>query len=149
MLMLKNRLTQRQRAKPVRQGAVAVEFALIAPLFLLLLGGIIEFGQAFRVEHLLSNACRRGARSAIFSGATTSGVRTNVTNQCVALLGVKSSDVTVNVLVNGTTADVSSAEKGSQIDVQVKVPYSKACGGFFNNLFTNASLSCTCILEHE
>ena len=141
--------SKRKRPMRVSQGAAAVEFALIAPLFLLMLGGIIEFGQAFRLEHLLSNACRRGARSAIFTGATTSKVQTNVKNQCVKMLGVKSSDVTVEVLVNGTELDVGSAVKGNQIDVKVTIPYSKAGVGFFNNLLSTAQLSSTCILEHE
>ena len=133
----------------IADGAAAVEFALVAPLFLLMLGGIIEFGQAFKTEHLLSNACRRGARSAIFSGSTTSQVETNVKNQCETMMRVSSSDVTVNILVNGTSADLSSAVKGDQIDVQVTIPYSKAGVGFFTQLFRDANLSSTCILEHE
>lgn len=126
-----------------------MEFAIITPVFLLMLAGIIEFGQAFRIEHLLSNACRRGARSAILSGSSTCAVQTNVTNQCVSMLGVKSSNVTVTVMVNGTSADLSSAVKGDQIDVTVSIPYCKAGVGFFSNIFLNAKLSSTCILEHE
>lgn len=147
--MPSNQLISRKRVRRWVLGAAAVEFALIAPLFLLMLGGIIEFGQAFRIEHLLSNACRRGARTAIFSGSTTSQVQSSVSKQCEAMLKVKASDITVNVLVNGTIADVSSAVKGNQIDVQVSIPYSKAGTGFFTKLFTNANLSSTCILEHE
>jgi Flp pilus assembly protein TadG len=120
-----------RKYKRIADGAAAVEFALIAPLFLLILGGIIEFGQAFKIEHLLSNACRRGARTATISGSTTSQVQTNVKNQCETMLGVKGADVTVNVLVNGTTSDVSTAVKGDQIDVEVSIPYSKAGAGFF------------------
>jgi hypothetical protein len=65
------------------------------------------------------------------------------------MMHVKSSDVTVNVLVNGTASDLSSAVKGDQIDVQVTIPYSKAGIGFFTHLFKDANLSSTCILEHE
>ncbi len=147
--MPKEAIMSFKNGRRIANGAAAVEFALIAPLFLIMLGGIIEFGQAFKVEHLLSNACRRGARSAIFSGSTTDQVQSNVKQQCEAMLRVKSSDVTVNVLVNGTNADLSSAVKGDQIDVQVSIPYSKASIGFFTQLFKNASLSSTCILEHE
>lgn len=147
--MVQNHVAFHLRKSRVSQGAAAVEFALIAPIFLLMLGGIIEFGQAFRIEHLLSNACRRGARSAILAGSSTSQVQANVQRQCVTMLGVNGSDVKVTVSVNGTDADVSSAVKGSQIDVQVTIPYSKAGVGFFTKLFSNASLSSTCILEHE
>ena len=142
-------MSSSRKFKSVAEGAAAVEFAIIAPLFLLMLGGIIEFGQAFKMEHLLSNACRRGARTAIFNGSTTSQVQTSVKNQCTRMMRVNSSDVIVNVLVNGTTSDVSSAVKGDQIDVQVTIPYSKASVGFFTQLFRDARLSSTCILEHE
>ena len=147
--MAKSLKSQGNRDKQSVRGAAAVEFALVAPLFFLMLGGIIEFGQAFRIEHTLSNACRRGARSAIFAGSTTGQVRANVQNQCVKMLGVKSADVVVTVLINGNNVDVSSAVKGDQIDVQVKIPYSRAGIGFFSKLFSSASLSSTCILEHE
>jgi Flp pilus assembly protein TadG len=147
--MTKNHKARGKRAQRIVQGAAAVEFALIAPLFLLMLGGIIEFGQAFRIEHLLSNACRRGARSAIFAGSSTGQVQANVQNQCVKMLGVNSADVAVTVLVNGNNADVSSAVKGDQIDVQVTIPFSKAGVSFFSRLFFSSNLSSTCILEHE
>ncbi len=137
------------KLKRVANGAATVEFAFIAPLFLLILGGIIEFGQAFKMEHLLSNACRRGARTAVFSGSTTSQVQTNVKKQCTDIMGVKSCDVAVDILVNGKTSDLSSAVKGDQIDIHVTIPYSKAGVGFFNQIFNDAKLSCTCILEHE
>ena len=41
------------------RGAVAVEFALLAPVLILLLFGITEFGRAYNVQISLSNAARR------------------------------------------------------------------------------------------
>ena len=48
-----------------RQGAAAVEFALIAPLFFFLVLGMIELGRAVMVQQVLTNASREGARMAI------------------------------------------------------------------------------------
>ncbi len=45
------------------RGAAAVEFALVAPVLLLLLFGIIEFSKAFHNQANLSAAAREGARS--------------------------------------------------------------------------------------
>jgi len=45
------------------RGASAVEFALIAPLLVLLVIGIIEFGHAFQVHGQLSAAAREGVRA--------------------------------------------------------------------------------------
>lgn len=44
------------------RGAVAVEFALLAPVLIMLLLGIMEFGRAYNVQISLSNAAREGAR---------------------------------------------------------------------------------------
>ena len=45
-----------------------VEFALVAPLFFLLLFSIIEFGRAVYYIQMLNNAAREGARYAIVHG---------------------------------------------------------------------------------
>lgn len=44
------------------RGAVAVEFALLAPVLILILLGIMEFGRAYNTQITLSNAAREGAR---------------------------------------------------------------------------------------
>lgn len=46
------------------KGAVAVEFALIAPILLTLVLGIFEFGRAFNIQVSLSEAAREAARHA-------------------------------------------------------------------------------------
>ncbi len=44
------------------RGAAAVEFALVAPLLLLLTLGIVAFGHAFQTQTLLDNAARAAVR---------------------------------------------------------------------------------------
>ncbi|WP_211277935.1 TadE/TadG family type IV pilus assembly protein, partial [Couchioplanes caeruleus] len=46
------------------QGAAAVEMALVLPLLLLLLFGIIDFGRALNAQITLTEAAREGARAA-------------------------------------------------------------------------------------
>lgn len=48
--------------KATERGAVAVEFALLAPVLVMLLLGITEFGRAYNTQLTLSNAAREGAR---------------------------------------------------------------------------------------
>jgi Flp pilus assembly protein TadG len=45
------------------RGAAAVEFALIAPLLVVLFLGIVEFGRAYHVQTMLSQAAREGVRA--------------------------------------------------------------------------------------
>ena len=44
------------------RGAVAVEFAILAPLLIMILLGVAEFGRAYNVQISLSNAAREGVR---------------------------------------------------------------------------------------
>jgi len=48
-----------------QKGAAVVEFAVVLPLLLLIVFGIIEFGFIFYNKALLTNASREGARQAI------------------------------------------------------------------------------------
>jgi Flp pilus assembly protein TadG len=45
------------------RGATAVEFALLVPILIILVFGIMEFGRAYNVQMSLTNAAREGARS--------------------------------------------------------------------------------------
>ena len=56
-------------------GAVAVEFAIILPILLLLVFGIIDFGHAYYMKHVLQNSCREGARYATRYQTDNSGNR--------------------------------------------------------------------------
>jgi hypothetical protein len=47
-----------------RRGAVAVEFAIVAPILLALVLGMIELGRAFEMKNMLEVAAREGARFA-------------------------------------------------------------------------------------
>jgi Flp pilus assembly protein TadG len=61
----------------VRQtkGAVAIEFAIVGTLFLLLIAGVIDFGHAWFMKQVITNASREGARYGITYQTNTSGVR--------------------------------------------------------------------------
>jgi Flp pilus assembly protein TadG len=77
------------------RGATAVEFALVLPLLLLLVCGIIDFGRALNAQISLTEAAREGARlealgypSALVDSRTVaaapdlSGVNVTVTQAC-------------------------------------------------------------------
>jgi len=45
------------------RGAAAIEFALVLPLLLVMLVGIMEFGHYYNAQLTLTNAAREGART--------------------------------------------------------------------------------------
>jgi len=56
-------------------GQSLVEFALIAPLFFLLIFGILDFGRAFFVHLTLQHAVRQAGRFAVTGQQSTGGSR--------------------------------------------------------------------------
>jgi Flp pilus assembly protein TadG len=50
------------RSRQDERGAAVVEFALVAPLLLMMVLGIAEFGRAYHVQATLSQAAREGVR---------------------------------------------------------------------------------------
>jgi Flp pilus assembly protein TadG len=57
-----------------------VEFAVVAPIFFLMVIGILEFGRALMVQQVLVSAARVGARQAVTLNATAADTSTTVTN---------------------------------------------------------------------
>jgi len=55
------RMDMQERSK-IQEGSVAIEFALVLPVFLILLFGIIEFSTLFYDKAVITNASREGAR---------------------------------------------------------------------------------------
>ncbi|WP_455834993.1 TadE/TadG family type IV pilus assembly protein [Pseudarthrobacter siccitolerans] len=53
------------------RGAVAVEFAIVAPVLVMLLLGIVEFSRAYNAQASLSAAAREGVRVMAITGNQT------------------------------------------------------------------------------
>jgi Flp pilus assembly protein TadG len=81
-------------------GQGLVEFALVIPILLLVIFGIIDFGRAVYAYNTIGNAARTGGRVAIVS-QTPSSITTAAINQAVAL-GIKTTDVTTTYSCGST-----------------------------------------------
>lgn len=109
--------TSSRRARVIRRGVAATEFAIVAPVFFLMVIGFLEFGRALMVQQVLINASRVGARQASTTAATTGEVEAAVSDytQGLAVPGV---DVTVS-------PNPSTAAAGTAITVTASVPFSE------------------------
>jgi Flp pilus assembly protein TadG len=56
------------------RGAIIVEFALIVPILLVLLVGIINFGQAYNTQIAVQGAAREGARALALGNSAVDAV---------------------------------------------------------------------------
>jgi len=126
-----------------RRGTALIEFAVIAPIFFVLVLGIVEFGRLMMVQEILVNAARVGARQAILYGSTDSQIQTTITNYMSA------------ANISGYTATISpdlstNPGSGTAITVTVSVPTSQVSwtGGFPVNLLST-TLSANVVMIHE
>ena len=60
------------------RGAAAVELAIILPVLLLVIGGIIDFGRFFYTQIQVTNAAREGARMAALPDYQTADIKARV-----------------------------------------------------------------------
>jgi len=67
-------MTNRVPRRQGRRGQALVEFALILPLLMLVLFGIVEFGRAWNAKQVLTDAAREGARLAVVGDPTITQV---------------------------------------------------------------------------
>ena len=98
-----------------------VEFAIVAPVFILLVLGMIEYGRMIMVQQIITNASREGARQAVLDGATTTSVENTVNTY---LSNGTISGATVSILdQNDAALNPATATAGSAIKVRVNVGY--------------------------
>ncbi|MEH6623317.1 MAG: TadE family protein [Dietzia maris] len=104
------------------RGAAAVEFALLLPILLLLVLGILEFGRAYHVQTTLSNAARDGVRVMALQDSVTAAVAAVETS--ASPLDLSDADVTIT-----PTAGCSSALTGAGLaSVTIEYPFSLVSG---------------------
>jgi Flp pilus assembly protein TadG len=102
-----------------RRGTAVVEFAIVLPVFFLMIFGMLEFGRMVMVKQVLTNASREGARLGVLDGATTSEVETQVE----AYLTSAAIPFTAGDVVTVSPSPPSSAGYGESVTVTVTVPF--------------------------
>lgn len=129
----------RRRKLPNRRGAVAVEFALTAPLLFMFLFAALELGHANMVFNVAEAAAYEGARQGIVPGATVADCEAAVDR----LLGIaKIQGGTVTVTPSSLTTESDT------IQVTIQVPYSQ--NTIITPTFTQGlNIQRTCVLSRE
>lgn len=119
------RLTRRPR-----RGAAAVEFAIVVPLLLMFVLGIIEYGRMLQVANVTTNASREGARYAA-QADTTVDAATTYTKDYLSAAGIPNSAVNSVTIEQYSSASsswsavttLSSVSSGTPIRLKVDVNF--------------------------
>jgi Flp pilus assembly protein TadG len=101
------RLRPRMKRRTER-GASAVEFALVVPILVLVLAGIVNFGFVLAQQISLNNGARQAARFAVVDGPTCGQVQAEGQDSA-ATIGMTSTQVPTPVIARGQGATYSAA----------------------------------------
>ena len=105
-----------QIRKQARRGAVAVEFALTAPLLFMMLFAALELGHANMVFNVAEAAAFEGAREAILPGATA-GEASAAAQRLLGISRVRGASISVNPSNLAIDSDT--------VTVSISIPYSQ------------------------
>jgi Flp pilus assembly protein TadG len=110
------------RLRDEDRGAELIEFALVLPLLLLLIAGIVDFGRLFQRLEVATNAAREGARLATLPGYNLTDVQSRV--QTYMNEGIEAGAGSRTV-VTRTIVNITPAGGGAQFQAaRVVVTYS-------------------------
>ena len=129
-----------------------VEFALVMPIFLLLVFGAIEFGRVYLRLHLMTNAAREGARA----GSLPSSVEDDVTDAVDSFLtavGMTGSWNTTTVVTDSDdqvrAGGLADAEQGDHVEVAISHDFQVLVGSVIPGLQGTFELTSGCVFRHE
>ena len=116
---------------------------MVAPIFVLLLFGMIEYGRMVMVQQMLTNATREGARRSVLDGTSVAGVKTTVKDY------LTSGNITVNDNEITVTPDPAAAAFGDPITVSLSVPFSRVSWLPAPMFLGNTNMSATSVMRRE
>lgn len=133
-----NRIRRPRKYTRRKRAAAVVEFAVVLPLLLTILFGIIEYGWVFMVRQSLQTAAREGARLAVLQTATDAAIEERV-QMVMQPTGLSTYSVTMTHATDGNPIET----------VEISVPYNDVSlmGGFFGTHDYN--LAGTCSMRKE
>jgi len=132
------------------KGAELIEFALVFPLLLLVLFGIMDFGLLFQRYETVTNAAREGARIAVLPGYAQADVQARVT-QYLATAGLTSTPTLTYTApqalnVGGACVTITGVTVGYPHEYLF---IGKIVGLFGGSGFTTTTLTATARMRYE
>jgi hypothetical protein len=135
------------------RGAELIEFALVFPLLLLIVLGIVDFGFLFQRMEVITNAAREGARIAVLPGYAVADVQARVSNY-VLTGGVPTT--ATNPVVSVTDVSIPTGAGGPNLTgKRVEVTYTHSymfigpVAGWFGGSFTTVPVGAVAIMRDE
>jgi len=88
-------------AKSSRSGQALVEFALVVPLLLVLVLGVVEFGRAWNAYQVITDAAREATRTAVVDNKVTEDSVKAVVKQALARAAMDPTSASTTIDLTG------------------------------------------------
>ena len=131
--------TRLRNVKAARRGTAAVEFAIVAPIFFMLIITAFEFGRLNVIRHTADNAAYEAARHAIVPGATSAEAMDKA-NSLLEIVGTRGARVSVNPPTLGPSVE--------SVTVTVEVPMAQN-GWIAPRITSNATMRSVSTMRTE
>jgi len=124
-----------------KKGQSLIEFALVLPILLLVLLGIMEFGRMIMAANVLNQAAREGARvGAVTSDADSTVFRETIENRVNQLLGAAN--------ITGARTEISlDPDRTLRVTIDYGFPFATKFFDLF--LPDTVSLKGSCVMYYE
>lgn len=133
--------------KPRERGAVAVEFALLTPVFLLILGLLVDFSRIGFVQISLNSAAREGVRSSSF-GLSTTDITTTARSASGGAARIAQLSTNGTVTVTQVRSCSASTTLGRTTEVSVSTAFNWVTPvKLFTFMSSNSSLTKNLVLQ--
>jgi Flp pilus assembly protein TadG len=134
-----------------RAGQAVVEFALVLPVFMVLVSGALEFGRVFSNMHQLTTVARCGARVGCLPGEVEDDVDFAVAGfmEAANLSGHTTTTVVTDPTGETRPGGLIDAQEGDTVTVTVAYPFAPFTGGIVPGLNSTMTLHGRCAFRRE
>lgn len=128
-----------EKSRSGRRGLAAVEMALMLPIFLLLMLGVMDAARLFWTQGVVRDAAFEGARIAVLNEPTTTQIETKIVRE-----------LTSGGITQPSTIEIGPREPSQPVDVTVSVPFEfLVIDNLVPSMAEERQVAATAVMTHE
>jgi Flp pilus assembly protein TadG len=130
------------------RGAELIEFAIVLPILMLIIAGIVDFGMMFRTYEAVTNAAREGARVGVLPGYGAADVQSRV-DAYLAASGLSGTHTTVVANIPVTTTAGTFTASSVTLTYTYQFTVLSAAAPLFGGNFGSIALKARSVMRTE
>jgi len=130
------------------RGAELIEFAIVLPILVFLIAGIVDFGMMFRTLEAVTNAAREGARVGVLPGYAPVDVQSRV-DAYLASSGLSGTHTTTVVNMPVATGAGTFTARSVNVNYTYQFAVLGAAAPLFGGSFGSIALQATSVMRTE